>query len=117
MGGQAGQNLDRQHLEDLMEMEMKKLIVAMLVAAFVPTMARGQSTPPPPTLIQQLQSFLAYELDEEDEYPQPNYHTYRAQRLTTQLSTAQAAAAAGNPLPPQLNEHGVITPLYPPSGH
>jgi hypothetical protein len=99
-----------------MEMGMNKLIVAMLIAASVPTIALAQSAPPPPTLIQQLQSFLAYELDEEDEYPQPNYHTYRAQRLQGQLATANAAAASGNPLPPQLNEHGVITPLYPPSG-
>jgi hypothetical protein len=90
------------------------VVVFILLAGTV--IAFGQSQPPPPTLIQQLQSFLSYELDEEDEYPQPNYHTYRAQRLQGQLATANAAAASGHPLPPQLNEHGVVTPLYPPSG-
>lgn len=92
-----------------------KYILAAAVA-MIPVHVYGQSAPAP-TLIQQLQSYLTYELDEEDEYPQPNYHTYRAQRLTKQLSAAQAAAAAGKSLPPQLNEHGVVTPSYPPSGH
>ncbi len=94
---------------------MRYLFVLAIFAMLTPTPTYAQSQPP--TLIQQLQSFLAYELDEEDEYPQPNYHTYRAQRLTSQLATAQAAAAAGHPLPPQLNEHGQVTPLYPPSGN
>ena len=61
-----------------------------------------------PTLVQQLQAELAYQLAEAAEYNTPTYHTFRAQRIAKQLQVALAAAAAGTPLPPQTKENGEI---------
>ena len=65
------------------------------------------------TLVQQLTSYLAYNLYELSEYPPgtQNYNYFRAQRLTKQLAIAQAAAAAGTPLPPIFTENGQVAPL------
>ena len=71
-----------------------------------------------PTLVQQLQSYLAYQQAELDEYgPPPTcgsncYHYYAVQRLTKQLAAATAAAAAGSPLPPILTENGAVASVY-----
>lgn len=70
-----------------------------------PATSMAQSAP---TLVQQLQAELAYQLAEAAEYSTPTYHTFRAQRIVKQLAIAVAAQNAGNPLPPQLNESGNI---------
>lgn len=79
--------------------------VAPAAVMLSPAISMAQTAP---TLVQQLQAELAYQLAEAAEYSTPTYHTYRAQHIVKQLAVALAAQAAGNPLPPQLNESGQI---------
>jgi hypothetical protein len=66
-----------------------------------------------PTLVQQLQANLAYQLQEAIDEPTQTYHKYAAQRLQKQLNAALAAAAAGHPGNPILTENGQVAPLNP----
>jgi hypothetical protein len=65
---------------------------------------------PTPTRVQQLQIKLNYQLEEIAE-GNTKYYGPAAKRTAKQLKAAQAAEAAGNPLPPISGENGKPVPL------
>lgn len=95
-----------------------KCILALFALAALTSGASAQSTT---TLVDQLQSYLNYELNELAEYGAPPtcgsncYHYYRSARLSKQLAAAIAAQNAGTPLAPIMNAYG-IAPIWDANG-